>query len=298
MELRFGDVTVKTTNLDRMVFPDVGIAKRDVLAYYRDVADVMVPELRRRALTIERFTKSIADKGFFQKHAQKHYPPWIERHELGAKTRVAYPVCDTPAALVYFANQGAVAFHVWPSTVDAPYNPDTIVFDLDPPDGGFDLVRRTARILYDLFGELGLPAFVKTTGSKGLHIVAPVDGEATYDDVHALTGGISTLLVGRHPDLLTTEFYKKDRGGRLFLDTMRNTYGATVIAPYSLRPRPGAPVAAPIDWRDIDDPGLRPDGFRLRDIRERLDAWGDPWSELRDAPGSVAAARKKLAKIT
>jgi bifunctional non-homologous end joining protein LigD len=297
VEYRFGDLVVPCSNPDRVVFPDDGIAKRDVIAYYADVAEVMVPELRRRPLSIERFTKSIADKGFFQKHAQKHYPPWIERVLLGGKTRVDYPLCDSPAALVYFANQGAIAFHVWTSTADAPDHPDTLVFDLDPPDGGFAMVRRVARLLHDLLGELGLPPFVKTTGSKGLHVVAALDGAARFAEVQALCGRIAALLCARHPDLVTTEFYKKDRGGRLFLDTMRNAMGATVVAPYSLRPRPGAPVSAPIDWRDVDDPALAPDGFKLRDLRERLDAWGDPWSELRARPGSIAAAGKRLEAV-
>ena len=298
MDYRFGERTVACSNVDRVMFPADGITKRELIAYYHDVADVMVPELRRRPLTIERFTKSIAEGGFYQKHAQKHYPAWIERVELGGKTPVAYPLCDTAAALVYFANQGAIALHVWTSRCDTPYHPDEIVVDLDPPVGRFDLVKRVARLIHDLFGELDLPAFVKTSGSKGLHVVAPLDGEAGYDQVEALGSGVAALLCRRHPDLVTTEFYKKDRKDRLFLDIMRNAPGATVIAPYSVRGRPGAPVSAPIDWRDLDDPALAPDGFRLRDIRARLDARGDPWSSLRERAGSVGAALTALARIS
>jgi bifunctional non-homologous end joining protein LigD len=295
VEYRFGDVVVACTNTDRVMFPDSGITKGEVLAYYKDVADVMVPELRGRPLTLDRYTKGIDKGGFFQKHWQKHFPAWIDRVDIAGKTAVTYPICDTPAALVYFANQGAVAFHVCTFRKTALHHPDEIVFDLDPPDGGFALVRRAARLLHDLLGELGLPPFVKTTGSKGLHVVVPVDGAATYDEVGTLCARIATRLCAAHPDLLTTEFYKKDRKGRLFLDTMRNTFGATAVAAYSLRGRPRAPVAAPIGWHELDDPALAADGFTLRDIRGRLDAWGDPWSELRDAPGSVAAALAKLA---
>lgn len=292
MDYVFGDITVACTNTDRVVFPDAGITKGDVIAYYASVASVMLPELRDRPLTIERFTKGIDKGGFYQKHAQKHYPPWIRRVELGTKTRVDYPVCDSPAALVYFANQGGFVFHVWTSRTEAPGSPDEIVFDLDPPDGGFALAQQTARILHDLFDQLGLPAFVKTTGSKGLHVIAPLDGRATFDEVHALCAAISGWLGARHPALVTTEFYKKDRKGRLFLDTLRNALGATVVAPYSLRGRPGAPVSAPIAWSELE--AITPDGIRLRDIGPRLDRLGDPWASLRARLGSVSAAATAL----
>lgn len=289
MEYVFGDISIKCSNVDRVMFPDIGITKGELIAYYDDVAAVMVPELRGRPLTLERFTKGIAGGGFFQKHAQKHFPAWIERVELGAKVKVDYPLCDSRAALVYFANQGAVAFHVWTSRKDAPYHPDEIVFDLDPPEGRFDLVIRAAHILRELCDSLELPCFVKSSGSKGLHVVAPVDAADGYDKVDALCGAIARRVCGDHPDLFTTEFYKKDRHGRLFLDTMRNTYGATVVAAYSVRGKPGAPVSAPLTWSEVGG-DLEPGRFRLRDIRARLDARGDPWQRLRERAGSATAA--------
>ena len=294
MELVFGDRVIACSHVDRVVFPDVGITKGEVIAYYRDVADVMVPELRDRPLTLERFTKGIAAGGFYQKHAQKHFPPWIRRVTLGGKTKVSYPICDDAAGLVYFANQGALALHVWTSRAAAPDRPDAIVFDLDPPDGGFELVRRAARLVHELLDELGLPAFVKTTGSKGLHVVAPLDATAGFAEVGALIAAITADLCRRHPDVLTTEFYKKDRGGRLYFDTGRNAPGATFVAAYSLRGRPGAPVSAPIEWAEVDDPALAADGIRLRDVRARLDRRGDPWRMLRARPGSISAARLRI----
>lgn len=294
MEVRVGDHTIACTNTDRVVFPAVGLTKGDLIAYYRDVAGAIVPELRDRPLTMERFTKGIAGGGFFQKHWQKHYPAWIDRVTLHGKTEVTYPVCNDAASLVYFANQGAIALHACTARGATPHHPDEVVFDLDPPDDGFALVRRVARLLHDVLDGLGLPAFVKTSGSKGLHVVVPVDGSASYGEVHALASGISALLCTRHPDLVTTEFYKKDRKGRLFLDTMRNGYGATVVAPYSLRGRPNAPVSTPIRWDEVDDPALAPDGFDLRAVLARLAATGDPWAELRARTGSVAAATALL----
>lgn len=294
MQYDFGDVSVACSNVDRLVFPADELHKRDVLAYYHDVAPLMLPELRRRPLTIERFTRSIDDGGFYQKHTPKHYPPWIERLELGGKTRVAYPLCDTPAALVYLANQGALTFHAMTSRAEAPAHPDELVFDLDPPDGGFALVRRVARLVHDALAALDLPAFVKTTGSRGLHVVVPLDAAADFDTVGRLATAIAARLCAQHPDLVTTEFYKADRRGRLFLDIMRNAPGATAVVPYSLRPRPRAPVAAPIAWPDVDDPALSPDGIHLRSLRARLDAHGAPWASLRARLGSATTALARL----
>ncbi len=294
-EVTVGGITVALTNQDRVVFPDSGITKGEVIAYYRAVADAMVPHLAGRPLTVERFTKGVDQGGFFQKHWQKHYPSWLDSAELGGKTRVRYPIVDNPAGLVYLANQGGIAFHVWTSRKTTPHNPDLIVFDLDPPDGGFAMVREVALVLRDVLGELSLEPFVKTTGSKGLHVVAPLDGKAPFDEVHALCSDLANLLASRGPDLITTEFYKKDRKGRLFFDTMRNAPGATFVAAYSLRGKPTAPVSAPVTWKEVEDNALRPDGFTLRDVPARLDRLGDPWATLFDKRGSVATAKKALA---
>jgi bifunctional non-homologous end joining protein LigD len=297
VQYAFGDVTVACTNVDRVMFPADGITKGDLLAYYHDVADLMIPELRGRPLSVVRYTKGIEQGGFFQKHHQKHFPAWLDHVAAGAKTRVDYPIVDTPAGVVYMANQGSVEFHVWTSRKDALERPDMVVFDLDPPEGRFDMVRRAAQALRALLEELGLPAFVKTTGSKGLHVVTPLDDAATFDEAGALATRIGALLCRRHPDLLTMEFYKKDRKGRLFVDVMRNAIGATLVAPYSLRGKPGAPLSAPVEWSDVDDPALHADGIRLRDVRAWLDRRGDPWRQLRTAPGSVAAAQHALAGL-
>jgi bifunctional non-homologous end joining protein LigD len=290
----FGDITVAISHPDRIVFPDLGIPKREVVAYYHRVADLMMPEVRDRALTMERFTKPVDQGGFFQKHAQKHYPPWIERVELGGKTVVEYPVANSPAALVYFANQGGVAFHIWTSRTKTPTKPDVVVFDLDPPDGKFDLVRQVAVLLHGLLDELDLPSFVKTTGSKGLHVCVPTDGKTDYAATNKLIAGVSTLICTRYPELVTQEFYKKDRKGRLYFDTGRNVAGATFVAPYSLRGRPGAPISAPITWPEVEDPALKPNGIRLRDFQARYDANGDPWYGFRTRLASVARAQTKL----
>jgi bifunctional non-homologous end joining protein LigD len=323
MEYRFDDRTIACTNTDRVMFRESEITKGDIIAYYNDVASVMVPHLRGRALTVERFTKGVDKGGFFQKHFQKHYPAWIDRFEMGAKTKVAYPICNDAASLVYFANQGGVAFHVgtnrkWSRNEstwgargaepveheDAPKCPDQVVFDLDPPEGRFDLAKKAAHAVRKLMTSLNLPTFIKTTGSKGLHVVVPIDGSSTYENVAELCRRASIKLCEEHTDLLTTEFYKKDRKGRLFLDTMRNALGATVVAPYSLRGKAGAPVSTPITWEELDDPKLASDGVHLRDVRARLDSLGDPWAELTtwtrigeaDATGQLGRSPKTSAR--
>src|SRR5262245_44186925 len=279
------------------MFPADGITKGEILAYYRDVADLMVPELRGRPLSVVRYTKGIDQGGFFQKHWQKHYPAWLDHIEAGSKTRVDYPIVDNAAGAVYLANQGSIEFHVWTSRKDALDRPDMLVFDLDPPEGRFDLARQAAGWLRAVLDELALPAFVKLTGSKGLRVIAPADAAPTFDCGGALATRIGALRCRRHPEDLTMEFYKKDRRGRLFMDVMRNAIGATLVAPYSLRGRPGAPVSAPIAWSELDDPALCADGIRLRDLRARLDRRGDPWHALRARAGSLSAARRALAAL-
>ena len=297
LEYIFGDITIECSNVDRVMFPETGITKSELIAYYHFIADYMLPELAGRPISVERYTKGIDRGGFFQKHYQKHYPAWLDKEELGTKTRVVYPIVDSKAGLVYLANQGSIAFHVWTSRRDAPEYPDMIVFDLDPPDGRFDLVRKTALIIRELFEELGLPAFVKTTGGKGLHVVAPTDGRATFGEVAQFCNRVAKLLVARHPDLVTVEFYKKDRKGRLFLDTLRNALGATLIAAWSVRGRPGAPISMPIGWDEVEDPAMAPNGFRLRDARTRLESRGDPWAKLRERVGSVDDADAALTRL-
>ncbi len=287
VEYRFGERTVACTHVERVMFPADGITKGELLAYYHDVAPLMVPELRGRPLSVVRYTKGIDQKGFFQKHYQKHFPAWLDQVTAGSKTKVAYPIVDDAAGVVYLANQGSIEFHVWTSRKDAPDGavdrPDVLVFDLDPPDGGFALVRDAARIVHALCDELALPAFVKTTGSKGLHVAVPLDGAARFGEVGALAGRLGQLLCRRHPELLTMEFYKKDRQGRLFVDMMRNAPGATWVAAYSLRGRPGAPLSAPITWDELEA-GARIEDFDLFNMPARIAAVGDLWAPLL-APG-------------
>jgi bifunctional non-homologous end joining protein LigD len=288
VELSFGDRVVKLTSTDRVVFPDCGVTKGDIIKHYADVASIVVPELRDRPLTVERFTKTIEQGGFYQKHAQKHYPAWIDRIHVAHTKPVDYPVVTDAASLIYLVNQGGFVLHVWSSRRPHLEKPDLLVLDLDPPEGRVDLAREVARHTRELLEAIELSAFIKTTGSKGFHIVAPLDGTDDYPAVHELIGAIAKILLVRHPALATQEFYKKDRAGKLFLDTGRTMPGATYVAAYSVRGRPGAPVSAPITWDELET--VRPDGITLRDIPRRLAEIGDPWETLRSKPGSARGA--------
>jgi bifunctional non-homologous end joining protein LigD len=190
------------------------------------------------------------------------------------------PTIDSEVALVYVANQGMVTPHVWLSRADRPHHPDRLVFDLDPSDDDFGLVRRTALELRDVLGEHGLVPFVKTTGSRGLHVTVPLDRSATTEEVRAFAEHVAAELATRHPEELTTEFYKAERRGRLFLDVMRNGHAQTEVAAYGVRGRPGAPVAAPLEWDEVGDAALRSDRWNVRNIFRRLSQRTDPWADM------------------
>jgi bifunctional non-homologous end joining protein LigD len=225
---------VEVTHADRLMFPGEGITKGDVVDYYRRVAPVMVPHLRNRPLMLERYRAGVDKGGFYQKEAAEYFPPFVRRVEVPkAGGVVHHPVIDDEDGLVYLANQGCLTFHVWLAQADGLHRPDRVVFDLDPPDtaGAFATVRATAVKLRKLSEQLGLTAFVQTTGSRGLHVVAPIVPGPDQDDVLAFAHAVAERLAASDPGRLTTEFRKAKRGARLYLDVARNGYAQTVVAP-------------------------------------------------------------------
>jgi bifunctional non-homologous end joining protein LigD len=291
---------IETAHLDKQMYPDSGPTKGEVLDYYRDVADVMLPHLRDRPLTLHRFPDGIARSGFFQQRAGQHFPEWlgtavVPRAEGGDTVRHA--LCQDEASLLYLANQAVLEFHPWLSTVDQAEQPTRLVLDLDPPEGtGIAELRDTARRAAELFTRVGLVPFVQTTGGRGFHIVAPLDGQADYDLVRPLARDLARQLAETAPERLTTEQRKQARGDRIFLDVNRNAYGQTAIAPYSLRSRPGAPVATPID---LDEFGrVTPDKYTLRNVRRRLATKPDPWADIGRHAVSAADVRAGMKTAT
>ena len=266
------------TNPDRVLFPESGLTKADVADYYDAVSDRMLPYLSGRPLTVERYPKGIGAKGFMQKNRPSHAPSFVGAVELDKKDGVTvYPVVDDRDGLGFFANLSAITFHVPTVTVIDDWHPDWVIWDLDPPEGGDDVVTAAAATMRSFLDGFGIETLLMATGSKGFHLRASIERTLDSAQVDRLARGTAVLAVEAHPDQLTTAFKKADRGGRVFVDWMRNMPRATSVAPYSLRPREQAPVAAPLAWDELRS--LGPTGVTLRSIEERLsgpDPWRDP----------------------
>lgn len=290
---------VEISRPEKILFPDAGLTKSDLVEYYRKVADRMLPHLRHRPLTLQRFPDGIDEEGFYQKEIGDHFPDWIERLEVEKKEggTVTQVVCGDAATLVYLADQAAVTLHTWLSREDRLQRPDRIVFDLDPPEsgkGGFDLVRAGARAYRELLEELGLAPFVMTTGSRGLHVTVPIERRQDFDEVRELARDASELLARRDPERFTTARSKEERGGRLFLDYLRNAYGQTGVAPYAVRARPEAPVATPLDWNELYDGELGPRSYTVDNLFRRLGQKEDPWRDIESDARALGDAREQL----
>jgi bifunctional non-homologous end joining protein LigD len=295
---RFGRHTVEISNADKVFFPDDGITKGDLIDYYEAVAEHILPWLRDRPLVLQRFPDGIEKQGFYQKQVAEHFPDWVSTVRVaksgGEKQELV--VCDEKATLVYLANLGCVALHPWLCRRDRLDHPDQLVVDLDPPpNGDFGAVRDAARACRELFEELELPVFLKTTGSKGLHLLVPLDRRADFDSVRGFAREAMALLAGRRPDALTTEVRKSKRRGRVFLDVARNAYAQTAVAPYSVRPLPGAPVAVPITWKELGR--VEPRRFTVKNLLRRLSQIEDPWKGLRRRASGLSRARRRLEKL-
>jgi bifunctional non-homologous end joining protein LigD len=281
------------THPEKVLFPDDGITKGELAAYYEAIAPVMLPHVRSRPVTMERFHRGIGAKGFFQKNVAKGFPEWLERVEVPKKNgTVHYPLVTDTRSLLWVVNQNSITLHVWTSRAPNLYYPDLCVFDLDPMKEEPEVLRATALDLRLLLDELGLQSWVKTSGSKGFHIVVPLDGKSHFGDVASFGDAVGRLLVERDPEHRTLEFSKADRAGRIYIDTGRNGYGATFAAAYAVRPKPRAPVSAPCSWEEVARGEAEPRTFELRTMAKRIEAVGDPWSEMRAQ--SLAAAMNKL----
>jgi bifunctional non-homologous end joining protein LigD len=286
------------THPEKVLFPEDGITKGELAAYYEAVAPVMLPQLRGRPVTMERYPAGIGRKGFWQKDVSRGLPDWLERVEVQKKDGVVrHPLAADARSLVWMANQNAVTLHVWPSRVPRLTHPDLCVFDLDPPRDDPEVAREATLRVRDLLGELGLRSWVKTTGSKGFHVVVPLDGTAGFDEVGAFAHRVGALLVKRHPERLTQEFLKADRGTRVLVDTGRNGWSATFAAAYTVRARPGAPVSAPCSWQEVDRREVEPRSFAVPSMAARLEAVGDLWADLAASGQSLAEANERLERL-
>ena len=293
--MKVGRRDVPISRRDKVLFPDAEITKAELADYYRRAARVMLPHVRERPLHLRRFADGVDGQIVDQKRVPRHFPDWVGRARVARKGggSLTQALAQDAATLVYLAGQ-AIEPHVWLSRRDRLDNPDLLVFDLDPPQGEFAAARDGAKLLRELLDELGLVPFVKTTGGRGLHVTCPLERRAGFDDVRAFAREIAELLSRRHPDWITTEQRKQARRGRLFVDTLRNAYAQTVIAPYAVRARPGAPVATPIGWDELGRRGFNPQRLGLRRVGDRLDPKRDPWASIRRSRRSLRQPQQRL----
>ncbi len=283
------------THPEKVLFPDDGITKADLANYYEAIASTMLPHISGRPITMERYPSGIGNKGFMHKDVSKGFPEWLERVEVPKKDgTVHHPVIRDLRSLLWLTNQNTITPHVWTSRTPKLYYPDICVFDLDPSDDDLDTLRTTTLALRDLLHEVGLPSWVKTSGSKGFHVVVPLDGQSRFGAVARFAHELGALLVARDEDHLTQEFSKADRHGRIYVDTGRNGYSATVAAAYAVRARAGAPISAPCTWEEIEAGAITPRQFTLKTMPDRVEAVGDLWATLHDSPQSLDTAEKKL----
>jgi bifunctional non-homologous end joining protein LigD len=286
------------THPEKLLFPEDGISKGELAAYYEGIAPLMLPHLRGRPVTLERYPAGIGSKGFWQKDVSKGFPDWLQRVELPKKNGVVHhPIVGDTRSLLWLANQNCITPHVWPSRMPDLYKPDLCVFDLDPGKDEPEVLRAAAIAARDLLDELGLPSWVKTTGSKGFHIVVPLDGSTAFGDVERFAHRVGALLVKRDPEHLTREFSKADRAGRILVDTGRNGYSATFAAAYAVRARPGAPVSAPCTWDEVESGRVGPRTFTLRNLPARVATVGDLWKDLPKRRRSLKRPLEKLPKL-
>ena len=289
---------VVITHPEKVLFPEDGITKGDLAAYYEAIAPLMLPHISGRPVTMERYPAGIGRKGFWQKDVSKGFPAWLERVEVPKKDgTVHHPIVTDVRSLLWIANQNTITPHVWSSRVPDLSHPDICVFDLDPSVDDRDMLRAAALGVHDILEKLGLPSWVKTSGSKGFHIVVPLDGSATTGDVDRFANLVGATLVKIAPDHLTQEFAKADRGRRIYVDTGRNGYSATWAAPYAVRPKPGAPVSAPCTWDEVESGDVEPRSFTVETMEARLAKVGDLWAGMRRRKRSLRRAFEKLRAI-
>jgi len=284
------------THKDKILFPESGITKQEVFLYYEAIADYMLPYLKDRPLTMQRFPKGIGEEGFFQKNASLHFPDWIQTEEVRKVGGwVNHVICNSKETLLYLVNQYVITFHISLSTIDNIEYPDRLIFDLDPPKGDFSLAIDGARELRNLLeNELGFKAFLMTTGSKGLHVVIPLKQKESFNEVHAFAKEISTYISLKNPNKFTTAIRKVKREGRLYIDFLRNSYGQTSVAPFSVRAIENAPVAVPIYWEELDDAQLNAQFCTIKNVLERLETIENPWKDFKTNAKNISDAKEKL----
>ncbi len=276
--LKVGKQSIELTNQDKILFPRSGITKGELIEYYQKIAPYMLPYMKDRAITMHRFPDGITHEGFYQKDISDYFPDWIQSAKIRKEGGYNhYVVCNDAATLVYLANQACITPHIWLSRINKLDYPDKMIFDLDPGKDDFSIVRKAAFAIRDELDELGLKSFVMTTGSRGLHVIVPLKSTQNFDTVRAFARNVADRVAAQNPKLFTTEVRLNKRRGRLFIDSTRNAFAQTTVAPYAVRAHDGAPVAMPISWDELKKPSLHAQSFTIKNIFKRLEKNKNPW---------------------
>lgn len=296
--MRVDGIAVEVSHPDKLLFPGAEVSKGELAEYYARVAETMLPYLRGRPVSMERYPDGIRADGFYQKKAQSSFPEWVHRIEVELKNGESQEQvsCENAATLVFLADQGCISPHAWLSREGALGRPDRLIFDLDPPEDDFGVVRQAARALRGLLDRIELPSFPMLTGSRGLHVVVPLDGSADFDTARELGQDAAARLAAAHPERLTDEVRKVERGGRVFIDVARNAYGQTAVPPYAVRARPGAPVAVPIEWGELSAV-YSAHHYTIKTLFRRLAQKADPWRGMERHSCSAVSAIDRLRKM-
>jgi bifunctional non-homologous end joining protein LigD len=286
--------SVKITNPDRVLFGKSGITKLEMIDYYERIAPIMLVHIRNRPLSMQRFPEGITGESFYQKDASDYFPAWIKRFDVEREDKakiVHHVLCNNAQTLVYLANQAVITPHIWLSTTRTIHKPNQLIFDLDPSEGAtFVDVMYMAKRCKKFLEELGMHPFVKTTGSRGLHVTVPIEPKHDFDTVRAFAKEISQQLVKENPDRATLQMRLDKRDGKVFIDYLRNAWAQTAVAPYAVRAREGAPIATPIAWKELTS-SLEPRAYTVKNIFRRISRKGDIWEHIADQAVSIASIK-------
>jgi bifunctional non-homologous end joining protein LigD len=298
LEVDIAGRTIEVSRPDKILFPGDGITKADLVRFYARVADLMLPHVRERPVAMKRYPEGIGGHVFFQKQVPEHFPEWIPRVKVQTEEKgmQEHAVIGEGAVLAYLADQACIEPHTWLSRADRLDHPDQMIFDLDPSTEDVGAIRDCARALREVLERVQLGAFLKTSGSKGFHVVVPLDRSADFDSVRTFARGVARVVAAGDPDRFTLEQRKGKRRGRVYIDVMRNGYLQTVIPPYAVRALPGAPVAVPLDWDELGR--AEPRTYTMANLFRRLAQRDDPWKDMERGSHSIRDAEGPLAGLT
>jgi bifunctional non-homologous end joining protein LigD len=290
--------SVRLSSPERVLFPDDGITKQDLFDYYRAIAPVLVPHLHNRPFTMKRSPYGVAGEAYFQKQAPKGMPSWIPTRTYrtypreGGSRLVDFPLVNSPEAVLWMVQMNCIDMNAWYSRVDKPDRPDFVLFDLDPPEGGFALANRVAHLIREELERVDLESYVKTSGADGIHVLVPIVRRATFEQTYTFAERVARRLEERQPGLITTEWLKRKREGVL-VDHRQNARGKTIASVYSVRPKPGAPVSTPLRWDELTD-DVTPRRFGMREALERVERNGDLFEPVLAGGQALGRALKQV----